>query len=85
VDSDVKYMQGFISWLCFSIGASKEARLDGGLAEDIPAHCRAIGLDDLYRFLPIQSILRFCSKEERHILPPPVQSLQGTYILGTAW
>jgi len=28
-----------------------------GLVEDIPAHCRGIGLCDLYRSLPIQSIL----------------------------
>jgi len=28
-----------------------------GLAEDVPAHCRGVGLDDLESSLPTQSIL----------------------------
>ena len=28
-----------------------------GLVEDVPAHCRGVGLDDLSRSLPTQSIL----------------------------
>jgi len=31
-----------------------------GLVEDVPAHSRGVGLQDLQRFLPTQSILRFC-------------------------
>lgn len=29
------------------------------LVEDIPAHCRGVGLDDIERFLPTQTILQF--------------------------
>ena len=28
-----------------------------GLGEDVPAHCRAVGLGDLYRSLPTQNVL----------------------------
>ena len=29
--------------------------------EDVPAHCGGVGLDDLWRSLPTQTVLGFCS------------------------
>jgi len=43
-----------------------KVRLDGeqpGLVEDVPAHCRGIGLDDLQWCLLMQTIICFCEKE----------------------
>jgi len=39
-----------------------KVRLDGGseqpdLVEDVPAHCRGVGIDDLERSLPTQTVL----------------------------